>query len=349
MFGGRHNSSSPSEDWPLPDAMVLEQLHGDSARLECMQNRRTGGNFTEKTLRAFESDFGRLRAFEMFSGHRDVVVTAAMLRCMYADSARLELLRLGIAPDSPEDIVNAFETDESRLEAVALHRKQHSSAPLRRYPFRRVLSAFATDVARNAALERITYAASAGDVAAIECAERVRSRNTSGVPPPAVVDEGFPFDVYGSGHEADKARAILASCAPPTEAVARPRSDTSLADLAREQIADQAERDATAASSHRCGGGGEYRSPSTTETTTTSKPRTEPFIEPVAVDAETEKREGRRGVCVACLEYLATRVAIPCGHLCYCETCGKTANEAAAKVCPLCRAGIQQLMKVTLS
>lgn len=58
-----------------------------------------------------------------------------------------------------------------------------------------------------------------------------------------------------------------------------------------------------------------------------------PFAEPMKVDEEKEKREGRRGVCVACMENIATRMAAPCNHLCLCEAC-------AAKVCFFCKTPI---------
>ena len=58
-----------------------------------------------------------------------------------------------------------------------------------------------------------------------------------------------------------------------------------------------------------------------------------PFSEPVK--ANDEKGSERRGLCVICLTHIATRVAIPCGHQCYCETCASNVINPKENTCPV--------------
>ena len=62
----------------------------------------------------------------------------------------------------------------------------------------------------------------------------------------------------------------------------------------------------------------------------------QPPTQPLSIDSVKEATEGRRGMCVVCLEYIATRLPLPCACLCFCETCFvKFGSEKEHKRCPI--------------
>lgn len=51
-------------------------------------------------------------------------------------------------------------------------------------------------------------------------------------------------------------------------------------------------------------------------------------------------------VCVICLDALKSHVLIPCGHLCTCDKCTDVITGSDGSPCPICRAKVQQAVKV---
>jgi hypothetical protein len=73
------------------------------------------------------------------------------------------------------------------------------------------------------------------------------------------------------------------------------------------------------------------------------------------VKMESAKNEGQSGdddddddvsLCAICMVNKKVIVAIPCGHVCYCEECRKVDKVKESKKCPMCRADVSNLIRV---
>ena len=57
--------------------------------------------------------------------------------------------------------------------------------------------------------------------------------------------------------------------------------------------------------------------------------------------ADLSLQQQEKELCVVCLHSAKSLAFVPCGHLCACTACGKKLKE-----CPLCRAPVQQWLRV---
>ena len=55
---------------------------------------------------------------------------------------------------------------------------------------------------------------------------------------------------------------------------------------------------------------------------------------------EYEEREADNFECVVCMDEKKTHIILPCGHYCVCAKCAASLTQ-----CPVCRKGIQQIMR----
>ena len=58
-----------------------------------------------------------------------------------------------------------------------------------------------------------------------------------------------------------------------------------------------------------------------------------------------EKEEQKSNLCIVCLDSRAEAACIPCGHMAGCLTCLKMI-ETKSRQCPVCRAKIDQVVKI---
>jgi len=76
------------------------------------------------------------------------------------------------------------------------------------------------------------------------------------------------------------------------------------------------------------------------EIPSTSTPATEPSAPRVSIENEDNEIE-IENECVVCLDKQSDAVFLPCGHVCCCFEC-----SAALKLCPMCRTGITQKIRI---
>ena len=68
----------------------------------------------------------------------------------------------------------------------------------------------------------------------------------------------------------------------------------------------------------------------------------DPFPAPRKLADGVDVRDGEE--CVICFDDLKTHIAVPCGHLCVCESC-----SASLQSCPICRGSVERWMKVHIA
>ena len=69
-------------------------------------------------------------------------------------------------------------------------------------------------------------------------------------------------------------------------------------------------------------------------------PATYPSIQPA-------EQENTTGMCVICIEERSIFAIIPCGHLCFCDTCVDLYNESdLGHHCPVCRENVREYLRI---